>query len=302
MTCKPNFFIIGAPKSGTTALSEYLRLHPNVFFSQPKEPDYFATDFKERVITSESDYLRLFKDVDSSCHLAIGEGSVVYMFSKVAVSNILQFQPNAKFIVMLRNPADLVVSLHAQVLVQGNEDISSFLDAWNAEADRHKGKRIPAGCRNPQWLYYSEWGKLGTQLKRALEIAPRGRLKVVLFDDFIHNPRSIYQEVLEFLGLPDDGRAQFSKINERRAVKNLLLQNIYGTAMRLWLPLRTKLTHGKGFGFGGYLIKLNTVTTKKNYISDEVRQMLISFYKDELLLLESLLNRNLEHWRGKDHQ
>jgi hypothetical protein len=297
----PNFFLIGAPKCGTTALSEYLGKHPNVFFSNPKEPEYFATDFEGRVITNERDYLRLFQTADPSRHWAIGEGSVLYMFSKVAVSNILQFQPNAKFIVMLRNPTDLVISLHAQLLTVGNENLFSFLDAWNAESDRHVGKRIPVGCRDPQWLYYSEWGKLGTQLKKVLEIVPQRQLKVILFDDFVRDTPSVYRDVLEFLDLPDDGRTEFPKINERRSPRIFLLQTFLGTVMRFWLPLRTKLTLGKGFGFGNYLTKLNTTTAEKNR-DPEVHQVLAKFYKDEVLLLESLLNRDLGDWQGENRQ
>jgi len=298
---RPNFFIIGAPKSGTTALSEYLGLHPNAFFSHPKEPEYFADDFAGRVITKERDYLQLFREADSSRHWAVGEGSVLYLFSKVAVPNILQFQPNAKFIVMLRNPADLVVSLHAQLLVEGNENLSSFIDAWNAEGARRRGKRIPLGCRDPQWLYYSEWGQLGSQLKRVLEIVPRSRLKIILFDDFVRDTCSIYQETLEFLGLSNDGRTEFPKVNERRLPKSVFLQTLIGTGMRFWLPLRVKLTCGKGFGFGGYLTKLNTAMVEKKQ-APELRQRLINFYKDEIVLLESLLNRDLGLWRGEVYE
>lgn len=295
---KPNFFIIGAPKSGTTALSEYLSTHPNVFFVKPKEPEYFATDFKGRVITNERDYLRLFQPADPSRHLAIGEGSVCYVFSKVAVPNILMFQPTAKFILMLRNPVELVVSLHAQLLVEGNENLRSFLSAWNAESDRKLGKRIPAGCRDPQWLYYSEWGKLGSQLKRVLDVVPEAQLKAILFDDFISNTGAVYRDVLAFLGVPDDGRTEFQKVNERRLLKNLFFQNLLGTLMRFWLPLRTKLSGGKGFKIGATLTKWNTAPAE-NLTSPEVHRMLVDFYRDEIVLLQNLLNRDLRHWLGE---
>jgi len=293
---KPNFFIIGAPKSGTTALSEYLRQHPNVFFSNPKEPEYFANDFEGRVISKENDYLKLFKDVEINHHLAIGEGSVLYMFSKNAVSTILQFQNTAKFIVMLRNPVDLVVSLHAQLLKEGNENIYSFSEAWKAEADRYNGKRIPISCRDPKWLLYSEWGKLGSQLKRVINIVPEKQLKIILFDDFISNTKSVFKEILEFLKIPEVIPDKFPKINERRLPKNLFLQNLIAVVMRIWLPLRSKLTGGKGFGIGGFLSKLNS-TNATEKISLEEHQMLVEFYSGEILLLEKLLNRNLSSWR-----
>lgn len=295
---KPNFFIIGAPKSGTTALSEYLSEHPNVFFSRPKELGYFATDFKTRVVTNERDYLRLFRSADPSRHLAIGEGSAYYVFSRVAVSNILRFQPNAKFILMLRNPVELVVSFHAQTLAEGYENLRSFLSAWNAESDRKLGKRIPAGCREPQRLYYSEWGKLGSQLKRVLDVVPEAQLKVILFDDFISNTRCVYRDVLAFLGVPDDGRTEFPKVNTRRLPKNPYFQSLLGTLMHFWLPLQVKLLGGRGFGIATALRRWSTVPAE-NLISPEVHRMLVDFYRDEIVLLQSLLNRDLQHWLGE---
>ena len=112
----PNFFIIGAPKCGTTALSEYLRTHPDVFFSEPKEPNYFNSDVVSKKLyyyTSLEDYLeKCFSGAEG--YKAVGEGSVRYLSSAVAVDNILKLYPNAKFIIMLRNPVDLGYSLFHQ--------------------------------------------------------------------------------------------------------------------------------------------------------------------------------------------
>ncbi len=295
-TLHPNFFIIGAPKSGTTALSEYLRQHPNVFFSDPKEPEYYARDFGGRVIEKEKDYECLFEGADRARHLAIGEGSVIYVFSEVAVSNILNDHPEAKFILMLRNPVDLVISLHAQHLMEGNENIPGFLDAWNAETERRQGRRIPLGCRDVKWLYYSDWGRLGTQLQRVCRTVPEPKLKVILFDDFVRDTRSVYRDVLDFLGVPDDGRSTFPKVNERRAPKRLWLQSVIGTGMRFWLPLRTRLTGGKGFGAAALLTGLNTAPAPKSLLP-QARRMLADYYRDETLLLEDLLHRDLSAWR-----
>ncbi len=293
---RPNFFIIGAPKSGTTALSEYLRQHPNVFFSDPKEPEYYASDFDGRVIEKEKDYTRLFAHADPVRHLAVGEGSIVYIYSSAAVPNIMQELPDAKFIIMLRNPADLVISLHAQFLMQGNENLPGFMDAWNAEPDRRHGKRIPSGCRDPKWLYYSDWGRLGSQLKRVRDIVPDSKLKVILFDDFTRHTPTVYREVLNFLCIPDDKRTVFPRVNERRLPRSIPFQTVIGTAMRLWLPFRTMITGGKGFGVGDSLSRWNTLPAQSSPLP-EAREMLTDFYKDEVRMLEDLLGRDLSAWR-----
>src|SRR3990167_9603139 len=104
---KPNFFILGAPRCGTTSLSTYLREHPNVFFSFPKEVNFFSSDIYSSTLCSDiSSYLKLFSNSEE-IHLAVGEGSVFYLASNCAVPSILQFNPQAKFIVMVRNPVDM---------------------------------------------------------------------------------------------------------------------------------------------------------------------------------------------------
>jgi hypothetical protein len=87
---RPNFFIVGAPKCGTTSLSEYLRSHPNVFMSSPKEPHFFATDLYPRNpegIDSVAAYLQLFTDARDQ-HQVVGEASASYMFSDAAIPAI----------------------------------------------------------------------------------------------------------------------------------------------------------------------------------------------------------------------
>jgi hypothetical protein len=294
---KPNFFIIGAPKCGTTALSEYLRTHPNVFFSHPKEPQYYASDFNRRVINNAQDYMRLFQKANPSKHLAIGEGSALYFRSNVAVSNILKFQPNAKFILMLRNPVELVISLHAEALISSGENLRSFSEAWNIEEYRKQGKFIPLSCTDPKHLCYSEWGRLGTQLKRVLKIVSREQINIVLFDDFIADTRSVYKNILDFLELPDDGRQTFPKINERLRIRYFWLHRLLVTMWRFWLPARRKLTGGKGFGLVNYVVrKWNSSSADKTF-DPELYEMLLSFYSSEIILLEEILDRDLSHWK-----
>jgi hypothetical protein len=296
MPIKPNFFIIGAPKSGTTAMSEYLSEHPQVFFSVPKELQYFAEDFQGRLIATEEAYLRLFQKANPEKQLALGEGSTIYLFSKIAVSKILEFQPDAKFIVMLRNPVELVQSFYFEMLDGGLENVDSFSEAWNMENERRLGKHVPRFCVDSKYLFYSEWGCLGTQLKRVISIAPKGSIKIILFDDFVQDTASTYREVLTFLGLPDDGRINFPRMNEKRYPRYILVPRLLGVILRLWLPIRSMIGF-KGWGLSEFLKDWNSKRTKPAE-RDEVRAMLCRFYADEITLLEKLLDRDLSSWRG----
>ncbi|SRR6056297_999156 len=139
---KPNFFIIGAPKCGTTSLYYYLKDHPDIFMAEPKEPHYFSTDFSDkfRKVLTREDYLNLFKEAKK--YKAVGEGSTEYLYSKEAVPNILKFNSEAKFIVMVRNPIELVISLHQELFVEMNENIEDVEKAWDLQEKRRINDRM----------------------------------------------------------------------------------------------------------------------------------------------------------------
>ena len=128
---KPNFFIIGAPKCGTTSLSAWLGDNPQIFMSSMKEPHFFNSDDRQAVRTFD-EYEALFRGATEE-HVAIGEASVWYLSSAEAVSAILRYQPEAKFIVMVRNPIDMAPTLNGEMLLSGLEYEHEFPIA------RHKG-------------------------------------------------------------------------------------------------------------------------------------------------------------------
>jgi hypothetical protein len=144
----PNFFIIGAPKCGTTSMSEYLRSHPNIYFSTPKEPYYFCRDIIKPLphsVQTEGQYLTLFAKADK-CHQAIGEGSVYYLYSNEAVQKIRSFNPEARLIVMVRDPIDMLHSLFHQNIVNGTENAPDFPTAWKWQEDRLRGEKLRIFC------------------------------------------------------------------------------------------------------------------------------------------------------------
>lgn len=217
---KPNFFIVGAPKSGTTALSEYLRRHPRIFMSRPKEPFFFCSDFPRLPGPKSLDeYLSLFAGVSSEA-LAIGEASTLYLFSEVAIDRIQAFDPAAQIVVMLRNPIDLAPAFHSQLCYETLEDVSEFETAWRLQAERLEGGRLPRRCLEPKLLQYRAVASLGSQVERLLDRFPREQVLVLWFDEFVRDPRSAYESTLGFLGISSDGRREFPKVNENRAPRS----------------------------------------------------------------------------------
>ena len=159
----PNFYIVGAPKCGTTAIATYLGEHPCIFMSNPKEPFYLCSDFSglrqyTRVRTI-SEYNALFSGRRKE-HIVVGEGSTEYLRSAVAIPAILDYNPSAKFLVLLRNPVELVHAFHQTQVFTMSEDISSFEDAWRMQNLRSERRNIPLTCIYPCLLKYREVGCL----------------------------------------------------------------------------------------------------------------------------------------------
>ena len=198
---KPNFFILGAPKCGTTSIADWLREHPQVFMSDPKEPHFFNTDSKHSAVFNLSQYERIFSSANDD-QIAIGEASVWYLISDEAVENIINYQPDAKFIVCLRNPIEASVSLHDQKLFSGDENIIEFIDAWNAQEGRRNGKiKLPPTCVDVNHLMYGSSCLFGKLLHKLLEKIDREKLLVIIMDDILENPRMVYEQVLNHICL-----------------------------------------------------------------------------------------------------
>ncbi len=209
MVEKPNFFIVGAPKCGTTALYEYLRPHPNIFMPRVKEPHFFAKDLGTYpFIKTLDDYTRLFADRGEQ-HLSVGEASVYYLRSSTAIANIHAFNPDAKIIAMFRNPVEMVHSLHSQLLYVAEESEPDFETAWRMQAQRREGIGLPPASRGGFLVQYAEVGAFGTQAERLLSTFPPAQVKIILYDDFAASPKAVYDDVIRFLGIPHDGRTPF---------------------------------------------------------------------------------------------
>jgi len=293
---KPNIFIIGAPKCGTTALSEYLRKHPNIFMCNPKEPWYFSFDFARTEEMDEKKYLSLFSEADPSMHKIVGEASTSYLFSKCAVEEILKFNPDSKFIVMLRNPIDLVQSLHSQRCIDGNENVYDFEKAWKLEETRRNGKLLPPICWDFKNLMYSEWGMLGAQIERLFSKVERNKVEVIIFDDFVKNPKIAYERILNFLNIPGNDFSEFKIVNENKQIKYPAL---YQWLLRVGFGLSKFKNRFKFIPNLGLMRILFSKIVKKQpriKISESFRRELIDCYYSDVIKLSKLLDRDLTKW------
>lgn len=299
----PNTFLIGAPKCGTTALSAFLAAHPQGFLGYPKEPSYWSFDLAQSGnvarIETETDYLRLYQDAGQA--RAIVDASTRYLFSGVAVPQILAFNPDARFIVMLRNPVEVAQAYHMEKRFNLSEDQPDFQTAWRLQDQRAAGQMIPPGCPEAKELQYAQIAALGSQLRKVMDVVAPDRLLVLFQQDLADDPRALWLRVQAFLGLDDDGRVDFPVVggahfNRFPRLAKLyqspgpLLQPIVRTAKRL---LRTRA----GAGVLGAAKSALVSRGQRAPIPPEFRAELGVHFAPEVALLADLTGRNLDHWR-----
>lgn len=215
---RPNFFIVGGPKCGTTSLYHCLRHHPQVFMPDIKEPVYFGTDLRfdprlclRPTIHQREAYLELFAIAGDVPR--IGEATVWYLYSTVAAREIHAFDPRSRIIIMLRNPVDVMYSLHGEFLWDCNEHITDFAEALAAQGDRKQGRGLAPTCHFPQGLLYEDVVAFAEQVQRFFDVFGRDEVCVVVFDDFVQDTPGTYRGVFEYLGIDTGFQSDLRRFN-----------------------------------------------------------------------------------------
>jgi hypothetical protein len=304
----PDFFIIGAPKCGTTALAEYLSGHPDIFMAR-KEMHHFGKDlhFGSQIYRRDrQEYLKEFSAWNGQTRA--GEASVWYLFSKQAAAEIKAFNPNARIIIMLREPAEMLYSLFNQFRLDGNEHLATFSAALAAQDDRLAGRLLTRHSYFGQGLIYYSVASYAEQVRRYMELFGRDQVHVVLYDDFAADTSAVYDDVLNFLGVDATRKVEsFKVINASQSVKSPLLRTIMsdplirGTAIatRSWLPKPLFSVLQK---IESVLMCSNIRIEKRSELDPEIRRQLKQTFKSEVQHLGELLRRDLSAWNALEQR
>jgi hypothetical protein len=309
--------IVGAPRCGTTSLARYLKEHPAVCFSRIKEPHYFSklelNGQSDEALRSliERDYLdRYFKDRADAELLA--EGSVSYLYAADRMEPILRLWPEARFIIAVRNPLEMVPSLHRRLLFTGDETVRDFEEAWGLVGERRQGRQIPQTCVDPRLLDYEAVGSIGKHAAQFVDAVGAERCLFVVFDDFVADPAGQYRRLLEFLGMPDDGRSSFKAHRPSKQSRIGWLQRVlmrpphavrahlagvrHGpqfTGNRAGLPKRVRKFARKA---RKRLLILNSAPAARSEVPEGMRQIMRDAFAEDVAQLGRLAGRDLSHW------
>lgn len=299
----PDFFIVGAPKCGTTTLATYLSLYSTVFFPAPREVTCHGSDLK---------YLRgqHTKGFDRANYLSrfygarldqiIGASPVWSLYSTNALAEMKADAPDARIVISLREPVSFLKAFHAQMIYSANETSPSMWDALVSERARRRGERLPTGLTILQSVYYSELPLFSSQVQRAFDVFGRDRVKVVLIDDIIHRPREVEKELCAFLELAHDPAMSINNANPRRATRSALVNKLIRRpppALRRFAKLTPSWLRHASYQ---RLKQVNTVYVDKAATNQsDLREAELRLrYLDEVDRLSALLERDLSAWKS----
>jgi hypothetical protein len=290
----PNFLIIGAAKSGTTSLANYLRQHPEIYLSKIKEPHFFAFEGQsinfcgpgdkkvhQSIVTNLDTYQSLFQS--ASVEKAIGEASTSSLIVPDAAKRIKKYTPNVKLIAILRNPAERAYSSFLHLRRDGREVTEDFRKALQKEAARIDNNW---GCL---WRY-TQIGFYHQQLKPYYELFDSQQIRVYLYEDLKNNPSLFFKDIFEFLNVDTNFIPNTTiKNNVSGIPKSRLLHNVLhskNTIRSIIGPLVPKYLR----------IKLREHNLSKPQLSVMIKNDLLEIFKEDILSLQSLINRDLSHW------
>ena len=296
----PNFLMIGAQKSGTTAIYDYLAQHPQVFTSEIKEPGFFAFEGVPGSFAGPEDargeryrvrdlgqYRRLFRDMGDKARA--GEASNVYLYVPQAAERIRQYIPEAKLIAVLRDPVDRAYSAYRHLVRDGRERLG-FEEALDAEPSR-----IAANW-HPHW-HYKQRGFYCAQLRPFFELFGREQIAVYTYDEFKADPGALLKAIFVFLGIDPDFRPDMSvRHNVSGVPRSRLLHAIIGRPSRVKDLAKRLLPAGAARAYGALMSR--NIEVSEPRIAKETERALREEYREDLLQLESLLGRDLSAWRA----
>ena len=311
---EPNFFIVGAPKAGTTSLYHYLDQHPDVYMSPMKEPCYFSEEirsehfepsFRKKAIQLEadirqyvrgpmekklsggivrdwSDYLRLFSA--ATTQRAVGEASVIYLMSKTAAQAIVSRLPHARIIMVLRSPVDRAFSQYLHYVSDGLVT-QSFRDHVRS-CLRHGGEGL--GVHEP----FLEMGFYAEQVQRYLNRFPRERIGIWIYEETKTRPVEFMREVFEFLRVDSSFTPDMSKRYHEPQIARTVKANQILRRLGLWNMLKRMTPAPMRLSVRSAVYRPTGSTTMK----PEDRSLMLEFYRSDIHQLEGILKRELHAW------
>lgn len=292
-----NFLIVGAARSGSTSLYDYLNQHPDIFMPAMKEPHYFSGT--SQIVQSDEDYLALFQELNGE--KMVGEASTSYLVVPETAQKIFHSLGKIKIIILLRNPANRAFSNWHLAHLHKKRETLSFEEALDKEAERYKNRNNLFYW--PGVMYFRS-GLYFEQVKRYLDTFGKENVKILIFEEFIEQPAEWTKAVYQFLGVDPTFTPQFVQNNAAHQPKNPGLYNFLTTPPSFMIRFYNSLPKAIKNLVYNFLSKLHRSNRKpiqnKQGINPETYRTLMEKYLPDIKKLEDLLARDLSIWYASD--
>jgi len=284
----PNFYIVGAPKAGTTSLYEYLKDIPGIYMSPVKEPNYFSSKtipekMHQRKIRNTKKYLKLFDKVKDE--KIVGEASPTYLYDPDAPNLIHNASKKAFILISLRDPVERIFSQYLMGVRLGRYK-KLFHDQILAELKNEIEYTQPS-LRLQERVYYEN-------VKRYLDIFGEKQVKIIIFEEWIKKIKETLQEILGFLNvnftITEFEKEPYNPFSmSRGGIASLVLRNWKAKELaKKTLPLSSRLFIREKFLYKKEI---------KPIIEEEDRELLMRFYRQDVEKLQTLFKRKLP-WKN----
>lgn len=291
---KPNFFLVGAPKCGTTSVYNALIQHPEIYLPKQKELHYFSPDlYPSGYITSEQ-YHGLFNKVMDE--KIIGEASVWYLYSDQAPRLIKEYNPDSKILIMLRNPVEMISSLHSQFVFDNIETYEILEDALLVETDRRKGNKIPSTIYSKKMLYYVELGRYFKYVNNYFNVFNCENIHVITLEDLRDKPEEIYRDLFKFLRVSDHQNIKLKKFNTRKTPRFKLISKIINPDRNVKSVIRKLIPFTFRRKLIEILINFNSNIITPDKLDYKLRIKLEGLFLEDINKLSKLINKDLNGW------
>jgi len=296
----PDFVIVGAPKCGTTSLFHYLAGHERIAGSAVKEPFFWCPDIVEPGRVASADGYRALWD-GAAPGAVTGEASADYAMSEVAIPSLVVARPDVKLIMILRDPAEMVASYHSELVQAYQEPVKELERAWALQERRAAGRGpFSRDTIEPKKLQYLWACALGDQLERLFAHTGAENRLAILFDDLVGDPRQVYTDTLRFLGVADDGRTDFPRMNRNRNLRSVRLATVHRSIPRLLGPLYAParaMARRVGISPSAIVNRFNIREGERRKIDPAFQAELREAFRPQVEKIERLLGRDLSHWK-----
>lgn len=297
----PELYLIGAPKAGTTSIARWLSSHPQVYWSVPKEPFFWASDYPRMRAhygfdTVES-YEALYSSSEAQAADIRGDGSTTYLYSTTAVTDILHLVPEARFVVCLRNPVDLLISYHRTQLVALNESEPDFGRSWRRSL---AGKVPDTDPLDPKLLDYPRVGRLGEAVDRLLATVRADRVHYIVFDDLSTEPAAVWRSLASFASIEPEPLPEFAAHNRsNKTFRSPVLRRVTHRPPRVLEPSVRRLRQwSRSTDVRGVSALKGRMWREEGrpVATAADRQAVADFLCDDVARLSQLIDRDLSGW------